>query len=105
LKVDLQWVATHGLEGFDLEFERMLPFKELHCMDFGGFICEKIGRFLDIISKGKLFLLDRSAFILVFKKYFKIYLNLFIQKIFLKGLVNRISILADDLVVLSKTKG
>jgi len=52
-----------------LEFERMLPFKELHCGDFGGFIYEKKGRFLDIISKVKLFLLDRSAFILLFKKY------------------------------------
>jgi hypothetical protein len=36
-KVDLQWVATHGLEGSDLEFERLLPFKELHWRDFGGF--------------------------------------------------------------------
>jgi hypothetical protein len=39
-KVDLQWVTTHGLEGSDLEFERLLPFKELHWGDFGGFFFE-----------------------------------------------------------------
>jgi hypothetical protein len=54
-----------------LEFERLFLFKELHCGDFLGFICEKRGRFLDIISEAKLFLLDRSAFILLFKKILK----------------------------------
>jgi hypothetical protein len=37
-------------------------------------------RFLDIMSQTKLFVLERSTFIL-FKKYLKIYLNLFIQKV------------------------
>jgi hypothetical protein len=41
LKVDLQWVATYGLNGFDLEFERMLDFKELYCRDFGAFFMKK----------------------------------------------------------------
>ncbi|KAL9391464.1 hypothetical protein Peur_015384 [Populus x canadensis] len=40
-KVGLQWVTTHGLKGSDLEFERMLAFKELYYRDFGGFFCEK----------------------------------------------------------------
>jgi hypothetical protein len=45
--------------------ERMLPFKELHCGDFRGFFCGKIkGRFQDIISEAKLFLLYRNSFIL-----------------------------------------
>jgi hypothetical protein len=45
-KVDLQWVTTHGLEGSDLEFERMLPFKELCCVGFGGLFLKKEGGFL-----------------------------------------------------------
>jgi hypothetical protein len=76
----------------------MLPFKELHCGDFRDFFCEKRGRFQDIISKAKLFMLDRSAFF-----YLKIYLNLFIQKIFLTGLVNQIFVLAIHLATLSNT--
>jgi hypothetical protein len=40
-KVGLQWVTTHGLVGSDLEFERMLTFKELYYIGFGGFFCEK----------------------------------------------------------------
>jgi hypothetical protein len=63
-KVDLQWVATHGLESSDLEYESMLSFKELHYGDFRGFFCEKKKRFQDIISEAKLFLLDQSSFIL-----------------------------------------
>jgi hypothetical protein len=65
-KVGLQWVTTHGLVGSDLEFERMLTFKELYYRGFGGFFCEK-KRFLDIISEIKLFVLERNTFIL-FKK-------------------------------------
>ena len=45
-KVDLQWVATHGLEHSDLEFERMLHFKELCCVGFGGLFLKKEGGFL-----------------------------------------------------------
>jgi hypothetical protein len=85
-KVNLQWVTTHSLEHSDLEFERMLSFKELHCGYFAGFISEKKGRFLDIISEAKLFLLDRSDFIL-FKKILK---NIS-QFIYLKNISNRFS--------------
>jgi len=76
-KVDIQWVATQCLNGSDLEFERMLDFKELYCRDFEAFFYEK--RFLDIISEAKLFVLEQSSFILSKKNSLK-YISIYYRK-------------------------
>jgi hypothetical protein len=77
-KVDLQWVAAHDLEGSDLEFERMLHFKELHCEDCGSFFCEKKREVSRYNIIGKIIYVRSKFFYFILKKNLKIYLNLFV---------------------------